>query len=396
MTIRPRHWMAPCALALLPLWAHAQVSTQTATNGPNFQDIHWLAFDAATATAMFAGNVNFSAPVTLPGGNASLEGSALGTIAVTSGNATPLVPVTAPVWASGANQTAFGAPNNYQGLGAVALAATVTPDTKYRGSKSVQLSNLKLVGPDARNWSFQMVLADAESTDQPGSESFSGTTDGATWQQVADMVPTPASTNAPTLAAPLSTSFEYVGAGGTGLAHGLVLSTQNPTSVAGAIKAGTPGNIPTAQAIAFGVWPLVPSVTVTCNQSTPAQASETCTVTVTNAPQSPMTLQLNPIPGADPASSCFQPMTVAAGQVAAQTLNCTVQMPPNTTGQVTNAPAEVSQVAGWTTAFGTVSLESTATPPQPPVAPQPVPVDSPWALLLGALGMAGWLARKRA
>ena len=142
--------------------------------------------------------------------------------------------------------------------------------------------------------------------------------------------------------------------------------------------------------MAIGVWPLVPKVTVDCPPVTPAAASQSCTVTVVNPPLSGYTIKLTPKPGeVDPTSSCLTGVSFTGTQT---TQTCVMKIDPAVTNPAVvkaDAAPDPTGLAGWTIVDGFVNLAPGGTPPVNPGAAQPVPANSPLALLLTALGLVG-------
>ena len=384
-------FLAFSALGCLPVLVMAQTAVPTVVaggaNGPNAADIYWLQFPAVITTSLYPPSTTPVA-ITASAGSATFKADLTATV-VNAGGYTPgvsassrgyLGPLVVPTWGSAAfgtngNYTLPSSPNPSVPFG---IPANNGDQNKFAGTSSVAFKNLKLVGPDGRNWAFKFVAADGESTDQVG-ESFEGSVTGSTWAPLGTgaLVPTP---TPPAVVQALSgqisaakDTFSYDGKN-RALASAAILTSQSPSAVTITLGLGTNSHSPTntgsntatAQAMAIGVWSLAPKVTVNCPTVTPTAASQSCTVTVENPPLQGFNIQLQASGNVDPLSSCLQTMSFAPGQTPPVQQSCQMKIAPTATTSVTNlavAPSSPDNggLTGWTTVNGTVNL---APPPK--------------------------------
>ncbi len=395
-------FLAFSALGCLPVLAAAQttplptpnVETESVADGPDGASIYWLAIPLNIAQSMYGPAQTITASVNVPNfpaGKPALLSAQLSASAniKNTPNSKPgsqghLVPRTAPTWTSPTppappqKQSAFGRTGNYGGLKKAVVLGNDPIDNadKFIGLSAVALDQLDLLGPDERRWSYKIVVADAESTNEVG-EFFSAQFVGSgAWSQVAALPSLGGATSpkAPdVLTPPDSTRFQYSG-GVPSPAYAQVMATQDPSKVTVTLAAGTSNhtsatsNTTTAQSMAIGVWPLVPAVTVTCSSSTPVNTVATCKVHVDNPPKQLFHIQLGGAPGnqgLDPQSTCLQSLSFNAGQTDLPQ-PCEIKISPTATTSVTNlavAPSSPDNggLTGWTTVNGTVNL---APPPK--------------------------------
>lgn len=396
--IKKSRILALSALGCLPVLAIAQTSVTTVqatgANGPNAKnaaDIYWMELPGGLTSKLYPGAIPPAAVKTeditvnaalLTGGNAVLTGTLSASVQLAAnyiprGTGTPsaptpgalghLGPLTLPTW----NQAPFGTNGNYMFLNNPGVAFGVSSGSndiyKFTGTSTLNLEALNFRGPDNRPWSYKLVIADAESSNEKGEMYAGTTTGGGPWEFLVSLT----STNTPPaepsggIDTTSGRSFTYNGQGGPAPAK--VLTTENPTAVTVTLGAGTNshldarGSNPTAQAMAIGVWPLVPEVTVDCPAINPPIASQACTVTVVNPPREAFTVKLDSQPDIDPSSTCLANMSFPVGTTSQ---SCVMQIAQGTTGEITAAATPTaSTLAGWKITASQVTLYVPAFPP---------------------------------
>ncbi|WP_028603235.1 IPTL-CTERM sorting domain-containing protein [Ottowia thiooxydans] len=243
--------------------------------------------------------------------------------------------------------SAFGLPLRYQ------------PDTAARkpalrsmgGIMRLNLSQLVLRNSAGHDLQFELFAVDAEETTPisgSDSESIYFTTDGGDWGNPAQLTPVAGNLPATVLAAypdpkrvvlrsklPLLPT-EYA-------ASAWMHSTVNPSSIIAGLDT-EPGSAEQseAQAVAFGIIPSIPEVSVSCAPATLLDAAgqtATCTVGVTNPPRSAYAIALSLAGDATRFSSDCASVNFAAFQNEA---SCTITATPNTTRGDGAAPISVS------------------------------------------------------
>ena len=361
-------------LTLISINALAQtnISNTRASDGVDHDLIYWLSIPPNVTGAMYSSPQQVKTSLPLSNGNAAFEATVSGTSTTPSGYLTSF---NAPVFFL----AGFGIAGQYSNAGQVVLYQA---DNK-NGDSEINISSMKITGPDGRSWQFYGIAGDGESTDKTH-ESFFGQTDGEDWSQVAQLT-AGGVTSAP-IANLSGTSFSVNGVNTRdGIqANAYIFKTLNPKNIS--IGVGAKG---TKQGMVSGLLPLIPEVVVTCNASTPVKSSEPCNIDVKNPPLESFTIHLDPPPGIDSTSSCLTGVVFQQGQ-ASQT--CNMQSSSNITGEITVTAKPIdSDVEGWIITPGTVTLNRPSVQPDKNITS--VPVNSFLLLLLSALGIVVLMRR---
>lgn len=352
--------------------AQTNISNTRASDGVDHDLIYWLSIPPSVTGAMYSSPQQVTTSLPLSNGDAVFEATVSGTSTTPSGY---LASFNAPAF----SLAGFGLAGQYSNVGQVVLYQA----NSNTGDSEINISSMKITGPDGRSWQFYGIAGDGESTDKTY-ESFFGQTDGEDWSQVAHL--TAGGTTSAPIANLSGTSFSVNGVNTqNGIqANAYIFRTLNPKNIS--IGVGTQG---TKQGMVSGLLPLVPEIVVTCNASNPVKSSEPCTIDVKNPPLESFTINLDPPPGIDSTSSCLTGVVFQQGQTS-QT--CNMQSSSNITGEIT-VPAKPidSDVDGWIITPGTVTLNRPSVQPDKNITS--VPVNSFLLLLLSALGIVVLMRR---
>ncbi|WP_354446300.1 IPTL-CTERM sorting domain-containing protein [Ottowia thiooxydans] len=340
------------ASLLLP-WSLAQAQTSAqayqAIDGPvNADVIRWLDFSGMTgAGPSYSQDFLFDVPS--PSGVRTQLALTLerGYMLTTYHGTLSAQPLPAYVGVQPNRGSAFG------------LTARYRPDTAARepalrsrgGIMRLNLNQLVLTNPAGHELQFQIVAVDAEETTPLNSAQTEGirfTTDGGGWIDPVQLSPLAGQLPATVLATypdPKSVLLQsrlpllpenYA-------ASAWMHTTTNPSNIV-AILGTEPGlgDQSEAQAVAFGVIPLIPEARVTCTPATlvdTAGQSATCTVDVVNPPRSAYAIALSVAGNSARFSSDCASVSFTALQTQA---TCTVTATPNSTPGDGDAPVIVS------------------------------------------------------
>ncbi|THT98081.1 hypothetical protein E9531_14860 [Lampropedia puyangensis] len=268
------------------------------------------------------------------------------------------------------------------------------------GTATLNLSELALRNAAGHQLQFHLVAADAGETvplSSTESEGLSFVTNGEAWDASAAVQITPVWGNQPAtvqhsmMGDTVGLSSRLVSFADPNLplaeadyrASAWVFPTLNPTEVHASLYTQSGNN----QAVAFAVIPLIPEAYVQCAPwILEAGASATCTISVTNPPQSAYTLSLVLNGDADRFTGCtsvsFAPLQESA--------TCTLTPTPGPDAGVQVQVGVDAGAPGWLTP-GPLTQVATRAFSGSTASVKPVPADAPWALglLVIALGLLG-------
>ena len=215
-----------CALLAFALGTEARANTCSAattqgTAPPEWQTYCWLDFAGYNdATAKSAAGQPFSFTLT--------DGSTLTlTVKAASPNATAFTAVTAPSWTGAAvGNSAF-----------IGIPGRPIIYTANAGSSTVTLSNIAITPPPGAGaaTTYMFIAADAESTDNL--ESLSFTTNGGGWT-IQDQVDPISGSQYPPITGTGTATFTENGGGLSGNVGGYIVGSVTPTTVSSTMGAG--------------------------------------------------------------------------------------------------------------------------------------------------------------
>lgn len=328
--------------SLLMSWTLAQAQTTAqayqALDGPvNADVIRWLDFSGMTgAGPSYSQDFLFDVPSSSGVSTQLALTLERGSILATYHGTLSAQPVPAYTGTETNRGSAFG------------LTARYRPDTAARepalrsrgGIMRLNLNQLVLTNAAGHELQFQMVAVDAEETTPLSigqTEGIRFTTDGGDWIDPVQLTPLAGNLAATVLASypdPKSVLLQsrlpllpenYA-------ASAWMHTTTNPSNLIAILDTEPgPGEQSEAQAVAFGVIPLIPEAQVSCAPAALIDAAgqnSTCTVTVTNPPRSAYAIELTVAGDSTRFSSNCASVSFAALQTQA---TCTVTATPNNT-----------------------------------------------------------------